>query len=116
MSALLTSRPRAREERRPSGQELLFGDRPGVADAPVAAAVPETVAVPAPEAAPGSAAVAVVATAGGTLDAAITSLWNQLMAGEASACPVCEATMEPVHSAGSGVAGGRCSSCGSTLS
>ena len=121
MSALLTSRPRAREERRAAGQELLFGEaqlvveRPVVERPPAAAAIADTVP-PADAAAPAPAAVDIVAPAGSTLDATITSLWNRLTAGEASACPVCEAPMQPVHSAGTGVAGGRCGSCGSTLS
>jgi hypothetical protein len=112
MSALLTSRPHAREERRAAGQEMLFGDGPVAPQAPVAAAIVATPAAPAPA----PAAVPGVASAGGTLDAAIASLWDRLTAGEPSACPVCEAPMEPGHSAGIGLAGGRCGSCGSTLS
>jgi hypothetical protein len=114
MSALLTSRPRAREERLPAGQGLLFGDAPVVeeqraqAAASDAAAVAETMTMPVPD--------AVAPPAAATLDAAITSLWSRLTAAEPSACPVCEAAMEPRHSAGAGVVGGRCRSCGSTLS
>jgi hypothetical protein len=119
MSALLTSRPRAREERRAAGQELLFGDAPAVVERPVAERPPAGAAIAdtaAPPTAPVPATGTVAAPAGGTLDAAITSLWHRLTAGEASACPVCEAPMEPVHTTGTGVAGGRCRSCGSTLS
>jgi hypothetical protein len=54
------------------------------------------------------------ATAGPTLAAAITSLWDRLTAAQPAACPVCDAPIEPRHAAG-GVVGGRCRSCGSTL-
>jgi hypothetical protein len=101
MSALLTPRPRAREERRTGGQASLFGDPATIPEQAVPAA-------PAPGATP--------APAGVTLDAAITSLWTRLSADAAAACPVCEAPMETRHSAGAGVVGGRCRSCGSTLS
>jgi hypothetical protein len=110
MSALLTSRPRAREDRRATGQEPLFGDAPTVEAPPVPAAAAAVVATPAPAPQP------VAAPAGITLDAAVTTLWDRLSAGAQTACPVCEAPMEARHSAGAGVVGGRCRSCGSTLS
>jgi hypothetical protein len=116
MSALLTSRPRAREERRASGQGLLFGDGPVVSERPVVDAPRVPAATAITETPPAVGPDAIAAPAGITLDAAIASLWSELTAGEAAACPVCEAPMEPVHSPGTGVAGGRCGSCGSTLS
>jgi hypothetical protein len=109
MSALLTPRPRAREERRASGQEPLFGDGP-IVEGPRAASVAASAAPVADVAAP------VAAPAGLTLDAAMTSLWSRLGAGEAAACPVCEAPMEPRRSAAARVDAGHCRSCGSALS
>jgi hypothetical protein len=52
---------------------------------------------------------------GPTLDAAISSLWTGLVAGEPVACPACGETMRPRQSAGAGVVGGRCESCSLTL-
>jgi hypothetical protein len=50
-----------------------------------------------------------------TLDAALTGAWSALPRGFA-ACPVChEHTMTARWTAGHGLAGGRCASCGSTL-
>ena len=105
MTALLTSRPRAREEGPGAGQGSLFGDAPVVAPELAPPAVAET-----------SAPTVTPAPAGITLDAAVTSLWNRLTAGAPAACPVCETPMETRHSAGAGVVGGLCRSCGSTLS
>jgi hypothetical protein len=53
--------------------------------------------------------------AGRTLDEAISELWSGLLAGEPGACPVCDGELEPRHSAGAGVVGGRCGSCATTL-
>ena len=50
-----------------------------------------------------------------TLDDAISALWTGLRSGEPGECPVCGAAMEPRHSAGSGVVGGRCGGCSTTL-
>ena len=50
-----------------------------------------------------------------TLDAAISALWEGLLAGELGACPVCGDDLEPQRSAGAGVIGGRCDSCSTTL-
>jgi hypothetical protein len=50
-----------------------------------------------------------------TLDEAISGLWSVLRSGEPGACPVCGSAMEPRHSAGSGVVGGRCGGCSATL-
>jgi hypothetical protein len=52
---------------------------------------------------------------GPTLDAAISSLWSGLTAGEPAACPACGEAMRPRYSAGAGVVGGRCDSCSLTL-
>ena len=50
-----------------------------------------------------------------TLDDAISALWTGLRSGEPGECPVCGTAMEPRHSAGSGVVGGRCGGCSTTL-
>jgi hypothetical protein len=50
-----------------------------------------------------------------SLEDAITALWDDLTAGEVSDCPVCGEAMEPRHSAGAGVVGGRCTSCATTI-
>jgi hypothetical protein len=50
-----------------------------------------------------------------TLDQAISGAWTGLLAGEHGDCPLCGAAMEPRHSAGSGVVGGRCTGCSATL-
>jgi hypothetical protein len=55
------------------------------------------------------------ATACSTLDQAISGLWDELLAGEPAPCPVCGSAMQPRESAGVGVLGGSCPSCGSTL-
>ena len=65
-----------------------------------------------PPAAP-SAALALVPAP--TLDDAITGAWSALAHGFAT-CPVChEETMTARWTAGHGLAGGRCASCGSSL-
>jgi hypothetical protein len=53
--------------------------------------------------------------AGPTLDDVVSRTWEVLRAAIAPACVVCGAEMQPRHTAGSRVAGGRCDSCGSTL-
>jgi hypothetical protein len=134
MSTVLTPR-RARQRREPdrdagrfARQESLFGAyaappaaasapaeavaEPIVAEPVVAAAVTAPIA-PEPETRPAEAA----ALHGPTLDEAITALWNDLRGGDAVACPVCGTeAMQPRHSAGAGVVGGRCGACDSTLS
>jgi hypothetical protein len=50
-----------------------------------------------------------------TLDEAISALWGELSTGAAIDCPVCGSEMQPRHSAGHGVVGGRCGSCATTL-
>jgi hypothetical protein len=122
MSTLLTSRPRVRDHA--ASQESLFGDWGERPAAPVATpARPELPAHergqradPARERA--DAVAAPVPASGPTLAAAVTSLWDQLATGQPTACPICDAAMDPVRSAttASDVVGGRCGSCGSTLS
>jgi hypothetical protein len=50
-----------------------------------------------------------------TLEQAISGLWTGLLSGEQGECPVCGSEMEPRHSAGAGVVGGRCGGCSATL-
>jgi hypothetical protein len=53
---------------------------------------------------------------GPTLDDVVTRAWEVLRCELPAACPVCGGELMPRASAGSGVVGGRCQSCGSTLS
>jgi hypothetical protein len=130
MSAVLTPRRtrRGRERDRDPGrtgarQESLFGAyaAPG---APVAPVDPLPQAAPRegelePENARGGTAVvsqARTAISGPTLDEAISGLWGELLAGDSASCPACgAAAMQPRHSAGAGVVGGRCGACDATL-
>jgi hypothetical protein len=50
-----------------------------------------------------------------TLDELIAGAWDRLAAGQPAECPMCGGTMRPRWSAGAGVVGGRCESCGSEL-
>ena len=50
-----------------------------------------------------------------TLDQLISALWQDLDAHQAVACPVCGAEMKPEYGAHARAIGGRCASCGSTL-
>jgi hypothetical protein len=52
---------------------------------------------------------------GPTLDDVITRAWEVLRADVPAACPVCGGELVPRPSAGSGVVGGRCESCGTSL-
>jgi hypothetical protein len=52
---------------------------------------------------------------GPTLDDVITRAWEVLRADVPAACPVCGGELIPRPSAGSGVVGGRCESCGTSL-
>jgi hypothetical protein len=144
MSAVLTSRRtrrgRGRERDRDTAragarQESLFGAyAAGPVAAPTAPALPEPQAAPAlPSAqvatepadrpavadAPGGTATATVAApamTGPTLDDAVTALWADLQSGSTASCPACgTAAMQPRHSAGAGVVGGRCGACDATL-
>jgi hypothetical protein len=51
-----------------------------------------------------------------TLDEALSAWWGELASGAAIDCPVCGSAMQPRHSAGPDVVGGRCGSCATTLS
>jgi hypothetical protein len=53
---------------------------------------------------------------GPTLDDVITRAWEVLRADVPAACPVCGGELVPRPSAaGTGVVGGRCDSCGTSL-
>jgi hypothetical protein len=52
---------------------------------------------------------------GPTLDDVITRAWEVLRADVPATCPVCGGELIPRPSAGSGVVGGRCESCGTSL-
>lgn len=54
--------------------------------------------------------------AGPTLDDVVSRAWEVLKVDLPAACPVCGGELIPRASAGAGVVGGRCQSCGSTLS
>jgi hypothetical protein len=125
MSAVLTPRRtrRGRERDRDSGrsgarQESLFGAY--AAPAATATAVPSAPPYePESDVDRGGTAVATDAPAaisGPTLDEAISGLWGGLLAGDMATCPACGvAAMQPRHSAGAGVVGGRCGACEATL-
>jgi hypothetical protein len=51
-----------------------------------------------------------------TLDDVVSRAWEVLRADVPAACPVCDGELLPRASAGAGVVGGRCESCGSALS
>jgi hypothetical protein len=51
-----------------------------------------------------------------TLDERIAGAWAQLAKGRPAECPLCGGAVHPRWSAGAGVVGGRCESCGSELS
>jgi hypothetical protein len=53
---------------------------------------------------------------GPTLDDVVSRAWEVLRCELPAACPVCGGELVPRVSAGAGVVGGRCQSCGSTLS
>ena len=134
MSAVLTrrrpgsARDRDRDRdrdaaRQPLRQESLFGA--GMVDAAIVPVAALTSAAPAAASAPTEARPergraerepAPARLAGPTLDEAITALWGKLVSGDAVECPACgAAAMEPRHSAGAGVVGGRCGACETTL-
>ena len=50
-----------------------------------------------------------------TLQAAVEASWGALEAGFASACLLCGGAVHPRWSAGAGVVGGRCETCGTEL-
>jgi hypothetical protein len=51
-----------------------------------------------------------------TLEERIAGAWAQLALGRTAECPLCGGALHPRWSAGAGVVGGRCESCGSELS
>jgi hypothetical protein len=53
--------------------------------------------------------------AGPTLDDVISRAWEVLRADVPAACPACGGELLPRESAGAGIVGGRCESCGTTL-
>jgi hypothetical protein len=53
---------------------------------------------------------------GPTLDDVISRAWEVLRADVPAACPACGAELVPRASAGAGIVGGRCESCGTSLS
>jgi hypothetical protein len=123
MSAVLTPRRtrRGRDRDRDAGragvrQESLFGAYAAPSEAP---ALPAPAREPEPEAERGSTAVVTgtaVAISGPTLDELVSGLWSELLAGDTATCPACgAAAMQPRHSAGAGVVGGRCGACDATL-
>jgi hypothetical protein len=59
---------------------------------------------------------AVARDSGPTLDDVVSRAWEVLRVELPAACPVCGGELIPRASAGAGVVGGRCRSCGSTLS
>ena len=81
---------------------LLTGRRPGVRRAREAADCR-------PRTEPG-------AELGPTLADVVSRQWEVLCAGVPAACMVCGAEVTPRETAGAGVVGGRCDSCGTTLS
>jgi hypothetical protein len=98
---------------------------PEIAERAVVAAEPtaperEAVAAPAasPETASPSSEPATTARAhrhGPTLDDLVAGAWEGLLAGAHADCLVCRSPLVPRHSAGAGVVGGRCGSCGMTI-
>jgi hypothetical protein len=52
---------------------------------------------------------------GPTLDDVISRAWEVLRADVPAACPACGGELLPRESAGAGIVGGRCESCGATL-
>ncbi|MEN3313460.1 MAG: hypothetical protein V7645_2789 [Actinomycetota bacterium] len=53
---------------------------------------------------------------GPTLDDVVSRAWEILRAGLPATCPACGDEFAPRPSAGAGIVGGRCQSCGTTLS
>jgi hypothetical protein len=51
----------------------------------------------------------------GTLDELVVSVWEDLSAHGAVACPICAGEMSPEYGVHARAIGGRCSACGSTV-
>jgi hypothetical protein len=58
----------------------------------------------------------VAARGGGTLDEAITRLWEEIVGHHAVTCPWCQGEMRPSYGAAARPVGGRCADCGARLS
>jgi len=52
---------------------------------------------------------------GQTLDDVLSGAWEELTAQTVTRCPMCRGDMEPEYGAHSRPVGGRCRSCGTTL-
>jgi tRNA(Ile2) C34 agmatinyltransferase TiaS len=50
-----------------------------------------------------------------TLERSLSEAWEALEHDHAVECPLCNGEMHPRWSAGSGIVGGRCDDCGTTL-
>jgi hypothetical protein len=61
---------------------------------------------------PGGAAATVASR---SLDAALSGAWSSLRAGQTVTCVLCGGAMTPRWTAGNGVVGGRCTSCGTEM-
>jgi hypothetical protein len=53
---------------------------------------------------------------GASLDDLLVGVWEDLTTHRTAACPACGDDMSPRYSAGSAPVGGRCTSCGTTIS
>jgi len=53
---------------------------------------------------------------GETLEDVISGAWEGLAAHDVVSCPVCRGQMVPRYGSGGTAVGGRCTSCGTTLS
>ena len=95
-------------------EETYVAAGPSLAPA-VAPAAPIGTAVAAPDETYVASPSATLAPPAQTLEDLIAGTWDGLVAGEATACPVCSASMTPRWSAGAGVVGGRCGGCGTNL-
>jgi hypothetical protein len=117
MSALMTRRRRSPARDRDLRQTSLFSQL--VSPPPVeprdAVAAPLDVATASYESVELDDATTSYAGVELSLEDAITALWDDLTAGEVTDCPVCGEAMEPRHSAGAGVVGGRCTSCATSI-
>jgi hypothetical protein len=122
MSAVLTRRRPSRARDRDTAwasdrQESLFAGL-GAGTLDVAATPVESARVTRSDDSPQLAGQEPVAAsvAAPTLDEAISALWDGLLAGETATCPACGSdAMQPRHTAGAGVVGGRCLACETTL-
>jgi hypothetical protein len=122
MSAVLTRRRTGRARDRdtawaPDRQESLFGGLgAGMLEVAPAPVEPAPVAPSDDLGEPAGEARVAPSMGAPTLDEAMSALWGGLLGGETATCPACGSdAMQPRHSAGSGVVGGRCLACETTL-